>query len=98
MSMRLGTVVQDPDEALNYTFTLERWGHLEGDTMTTVTWTKPAASTITLTGLGTFSNVVPSITTPVIAVGTSGTDYQIEATILTTGGLTLQGHVLVRIK
>jgi hypothetical protein len=96
MSMRLGTVVQDPDEALNYTFTLERWGHVVADPITSVSW--PAVAGITLTGLGSFDAVLPSITTPRISGGTSGTDYQVEATILTTGGLTLQGHVLVRIK
>lgn len=96
MSFRLGTVTQDPDEALNYTFTLERWGHLESDTIASVSWVE--ASNVTLTGLGTFDNDVPSITTPKISGGTADTDYQVEATITTTGGLTLQGHVLVRVR
>ena len=96
MSFRLGTVTQDPDEGLNYTFTLERWGHLESDTMSAVSWAQPSG--LTLTGLGTFDNDVPSITTPKSSGGTADTDYQVEATIVTTGGLTLQGHVLVRVR
>lgn len=96
MSLRLGTVTQDPDEALNYTFTLERWGHLETDTIASVVWAEP--DDLTLTGLGTFDNDVPSITTPRISGGTADTDYEVEATITTTGSLTLQGHVLVRVR
>lgn len=91
MSQRLGTVTQDPDERIRYTFD---WSAQlsTGDTIGTSTWTY---------GGGSSSGAAASSTTTATSAavyGTSGKEYAVENTVTTTpSGEVLQAHIVVRI-
>ncbi len=92
MSQRIRTVVQDPNENLNYGIDWTR--QLDGDTIATSNWV-----TTGLTASGSGSNTTVIATSPKLTAGTVGSDYEIENTITTTtGAFTIQGHILVQIR
>lgn len=99
MSQRLGSFTHDPNEELDY---LVDWARQldAGDTITgTPTWViaptgslelssdHPATSTSTTTTVWLKKNT-----------GTVGSDYTVEVTLVTVGGRTIQGHLLIRIR
>ena len=95
MSELVATFQKDPSEKLDYVL---NWATaLAGDTISgsNSTWVTPAGLTQEL-------SPAPSNTTTTTTVwlsgGTSPTDYHVENTIVTTGGRTLQAHILIQVR
>jgi hypothetical protein len=95
MSELVATFQKDPSEVLDYT--LDWSTALAGDTIsgTNSTWVTPS-------GLTQVVSPAPSNTTTTTTVwlsgGTSPTDYAVENTIVTTGGRTIQAHMLIQVR
>lgn len=94
MSVLVNTYTQDVNENLDYRID---WSATLGD------------DTITGTPVWTVSPTGPTITNPAqsnttttttcwFSGGTAGTDYQLEATVTTTGGRTFQGHIVILVR
>jgi len=87
MSIRLGRVAQDKDEAIAYT--IDWSADLNSSTVASTAWTVPS-------GLTNESTTATTTTSSIrLSGGTPGVVYKIEALATLDSGEKLQGHFLV---
>lgn len=92
MSLRAGVTTKDPDEELDYTIDWSR--ELGTDTIASSAWAFPSGIVE-----GSVADSFEDQTATVwVDGGTADTDYQIENTITTAGGKTLQAHMLIQVR
>lgn len=81
---------KDPDEVLFYS--LDWTGPLDGDEISTATWTPASGITVANT------SVAGAVTTAKFSGGTDGTSYAIKVTVVTTGGQTIERTRTLKVK
>lgn len=90
MSIRVGRVDKDKDEAIAYTFDFA--ADLNGSTITSVSWSVPS-------GITNESTTATSSTASIrLSGGRPGTTYKIEPTATLVSGEILQAHILVTVQ
>ena len=86
----IATFVKDPDAVLDYALDWTKW--LEGDTLTSGTWTIDAGPTIAS------QNVSAGIVTMFLSGGVDGTTYVARCRIVTTGGRTEDRTIHIQVR
>lgn len=95
-------IEKDPEAVLDYHLPWAAW--LDGDTLSSVTWTVPAgltkdsqsinASSVTIDGTTHAANTVATVW---LSGGTAGNDYTVECKVVTAGGRTDERSFRVRV-
>jgi len=87
--MAMTTFLKDPDSTLDYTLDWSAW--LQGDTITSSTWTVPAGLTQ--------ESAANTTTTATIWLsgGTAGKDYVVTNSIVTTAGRIEDRSIRIRV-
>jgi len=98
------STVKDPDSVVNYTLEWNEW--LDGETISTSTWSvsggeSPLTLTVDSSSIGAYDGVSPELAsaqaTVVVSSGTAGSSYLLTNRITSSGGLTGDDSILVRV-
>lgn len=96
--------IKDPQDVVDYTLRWHSW--LNGDTISTSTWSvdgseSPLTLTVDSNSIGTYTGQSPALplsqTTVVISSGTVGYTYKLTNHIVTTAGLEADDTVVVKV-
>ena len=82
--------IKDPDAVLDYALNWTKW--LEGDTISTGTWTIDAGPTIAS------QSVSGGIVTMFLSGGVDGVSYNAKCRVVTTGGRTEDRTIQIQVK
>ena len=86
----IAVFIKDPDAILDYALNWTKW--LEGDTISTGTWTIDAGPTIAS------QNVSGGIVTMFLSGGADGVSYAARCRITTTGGRTDDRTIQIQVR